>query len=610
MRAAGSSRSPADLDRTPSRPTPVEFEPTRLGRGGRGPDRALIVALVALFGVGLALVKPWDGGEPGSPPAAGAPVASGAPSLPGRPPRATASAPPGWTGSGAPISIAPSGWDKVAAALEMHDGWGVRALVDTPNADGGIRPVHATLTERWEPAAPPIDGALGGSLAESSTVSEAVVMPTSGEGVRALGVTAPADRTPLEVRAWRLPRDGLAPRWLDVRPVDPNVAGGHLLLLPPCRPDGPAPWWPPGSYRLDLLLGRTVTRLTVVLPDGTTALPDDPFEDAPGGRSMVVDPLLADLGGLPAGPFVVAGGAAIPVDPAFGPALDEAAAWLDAGSGRADPRAVAEVWLPDLNGIGQVLPVGARVEWAALERIAPAGLSGVDATARVVTDVRGRSSTVVFSPPGEGAWPAGTYALDVRWTEGGVRQAGRWHIAVLPGPPRRTGAWTSLARGWARHGGAWGIVTGTAEPLRGGPAAAGIRFVPQEPGTARVNPSTLGERCTGGVLVDARRPVVAIAHPVEADVRSVRVERRFVEGRRLLVAVSAAPNVVPGLSIVGPSAEAPWAAGYYRLVIETADGDASLVVCLGEVGRSGSSVAPATASAEAYVAAQAASTTK
>jgi hypothetical protein len=444
MRPVGSSRSPADRERAAARSSEVAFEPTRLGRRPGNPDRARIVAGLVVAVVGVALVKPWDDG-PASPAAAGpSPAPPTASSSPDASPAASAAAGPRWTGFGTQLSGAQIRWDDAVEALVAHDGWGVRALVDTPNVDGGIRPAFATLSERWEPAAPAIDGALGGSLAAEGTVSEAVVMPTGGQSVRALGVTAPSGRTPLELRAWWLPGNGAAPRWLDVRPVDPNVAGGHLLLLPPRLSDGPAAAWPAGSYRFDVLLGATVTRLTIILPHDGTLRDGAPFGNT---AERTVDPLKADLGGLPAGPFVVAGGVAIRVPSSLGPALGEAAAWLDVASSADGTGTVAEVWLPGLNGIGAVLPVGARLEWAALERVAPAALVGVDAAARVLTDVRGRSSSVLFSPPAAEPWPAGTYALDVRWEADGVEQAGRWHVVVLPGPARRTGAWTSLAPG-------------------------------------------------------------------------------------------------------------------------------------------------------------------
>jgi hypothetical protein len=151
-------------------------------------------------------------------------------------------------------------------------------------------------------------------------------------------------------------------------------------------------------------------------------------------------------------------------------------------------------------------------------------------------------------------------------------------------------------------------VTGTASPLGGGPAAVGIRFAPQSPGRTGLAPEQLGERCRGGALIDASSPAFGLAHPVAAAPRSVRAERLFVGDRRLSVPATLAPGVVPGLSVVGPSAEASWPPGYYRLVVETTGGEASLVLCLGEVGAAGSSVDPATASEEAYTAAHLAST--
>jgi hypothetical protein len=499
-------------------------------------------------------------------------------------------------------------WSEVALALRSHESWGIRALVDSPNLDGGIRPIHATLTERWEVAAPAIDGALGSSLAGRGAVSEAVLLPTDGERVRVIGITAPAGRTPLDVRVWWL-RPGEPPRWLDARPVDPDVPGSHILLLPPRRADGSADRWPAGAYRLDVLLGSAITQFTVVLPpgEGRFGLRDvpDPFASAAGGAPLI-DPLAADVAGLEAGPFVISNGQAISVSaPLTGP-LGEAAAWLDAETGLSGSRRVAQVWQPDANGIGFSLAVGARLEWAALERLAPAPLVGVDAAARPFPVATGSVSTVVFSQPDGSPWPLGAYALDVRWTEEGETFAGRWHVELVPGPLRRSGVWARAVRAWARHAGTWGIVSGTAEPLEGGPSGVAIRIQPQVPTVASPGVEALGERCAGGALLDTSRPVFGIAHPADFEIVGVTVERLFLDDRRLPWPVASSVEVVPGLTIVGPLAEVPMDAGYYRVRVFTPDGPASLVVCLGEARRARSAVDPATAMVEAYAAAWAA----
>ena len=619
MRPAASSRSPADPDRPPARPTEVAFEPTRLGGGPGRREPAIAVGIVAAIFIGLAIAKPWDWGGPTG--IASVPSASTVPSA------SSGSAPSGSTGpdaSGVPdagqtppagqIRVAPPpivSWDDVAPALSAHDTWGIRALVDSPNLDGGIRPIHATLTERWEAAAPAIDGALGSSLAGRGAVSEAVLLPTAGERVRVIGVTAPAGRMPLDVRVWWL-QPGEPPRWLDARPVDPDVPGSHLLLLPPRRPDGTAERWPAGAYRLDVLLGSAITQFTVVLPpgEGRFGLRDvpDPFGADVTAAAPMPDPLLADLVGLESGPFVVAYGQAVSVNAPLADSLDEPAAWLDAETGLSGSRRVGQVWQPDATGIGLTLAVGARLEWAALERLAPAALFGVDAAARPIRVGSGSISTVVFSQPDGSPWPAGAYALDVRWIEEGETFAGRWHLDLVPGPLRRSGVWARAVRAWARHAGTWGIVSGTAEPLEGGPSGVAIRIQPQlpTPTPASPGPEGLGERCAGGALLDTSRPVFGIAYPANTAIAGVTVERLFAGGRRVSWPVASSVAVVPGLTIVGPLAELTLDPGYYRVRLRGPDGETSLVVCLGEARRARSAVDPATATAEAFEAALAA----
>src|SRR5690606_5410247 len=157
-----------------------------------------------------------------------------------------------------------------------------------------------------------------------------------------------------------------------------------------------------------------------------------------------------------------------------------------------------------------VLPGGASLEWAAFERVVPGPLSGVLASARSFRQEAGGVPTVVFSPSGGRAWAAGTRALDGRRAEDRERLAGRSGGAVRPGPGRRSAAWTVCARAWAPFAGTWGIVTGTADPRRGGPAATPASHRPQEPASYTAGPSGPPDGCPSGVLPDPDRPIFGV----------------------------------------------------------------------------------------------------
>jgi hypothetical protein len=582
----------------------TRFDPVRLGGGRRGgPNRGLVTAVLLVAFVAVALWKPWELAAPAAPrPSRDASPADRPTARPG----ATAEDRP----ADGPHSVlanpvpgrptAAASWADVAPALRLHSRWGVRALVDR---------LGRGLVERWKPSSPPVIVPPSGGVPAGHAVgirSAGVVMDTAGGHVRVLGVTAPPDETPLDVRVWWVPDSG-DPVWLDVRAVDPAIPGAHLLLLPPRRVDGTAASWPPGRYRVDLLLGRAVVRMTVILPqaaDSPERLERDPFVPAPPGpRPAPANPYSADLGGLQPGAFVVADGIAVNVASRLGGPLDATGAWLDArvsaafGGDRPRDADVADVWLPGINGIGVMLPAEGRLEWASLERLAPTPLVGVDAVSRSIVDARGGSPSVVFAPPRGGTWLAGTYAIDVRYLDHGFRRSGTYHIAIRPAPLRRSGALTAAVRAWAGSGGNWGILTGIVEPLEGGPADAAIRWWGQAPSTVAADPATLGTGCTGAARM-GNDAVIGLAHPPAEAPESVHVERLFEGGRVLEVPVQASLGVVPGLSIVTSAAEQPFAEGYYRITAEPAG--AQLVFCVGPARRMPDAVDPASASLAAF----------
>jgi hypothetical protein len=588
----------------------VEFDPVRIGGGRRWPEPGTIVLVVAVLFVGLALLKPWETGRDGSD-AHGPAVAeaSSAPSVvpptPNEPPP-TSSEPPD-------RGIAPEfvvTWAHVAAALQSHETWGVQAFVDRRIVEGLARPRGARLFERWEPAAPPQPGIPDGSL-PAGNAEETVVMPTSDEPVRVLGITSPVASRPLDARVWWL-RPDEPPRWLDVRPVGVAVQDGHLLLLPPRRTDGTASTWPPGRYRFDLLLGTSVTRITVILPS-SVARPDpadggDPF--TPGSTvsqghagPFQVRTFGAGLSSTDTGAFVVAEGRAIPLDAPGTVPLDEAAAWLDAAAGRpGQARAVAEVGARGVTGIGLRLPTGSEIRHIRLVRLAPAPLTeGANHFVGRFQEAAASLEVALFpAPGGPGAtWLPGSYAIEATWLEEGEPRTATWHMTLSPSPRAASGAWTRLVRAWARHAGEWGIVTGMSESTDL-PAGFAIRHLSQEPGTVEPSPESLGATCDTGALLDVTRRVFAIAHPPEIALRSVRMERLFVGGRSLAQPVSVAAAAVPGLSVVSAPVVGSWPVGYYRLLLDDGRDERSLVVCLGFTRRVAPHVPLETGSIDAW----------
>ena len=214
---ADEPRGSFELEPAPIRPRRRRFDPLVLG------------VAVVVGGLALAIVKPWDDAAPG----ASAPVPSASPVA------FTASAP---TTPGAPRSGLPPA-ERVTDVLRKRDAWGVRAIVS--NQDGEA--------DRW--VATPI----------GTGRSEPYRIGGGTERIVALGVTSPAQVTPLDVRIWR-PTTDWGWQWLDVRPVATDVPGADLLFWPPAT-NGDAPGtWPAGRYRIDVLRGSTIERIDIELP--------------------------------------------------------------------------------------------------------------------------------------------------------------------------------------------------------------------------------------------------------------------------------------------------------------------------------------------------------
>ena len=190
------------------------------------------------------MLKPWDE-DPAPVPrlAAVDPVASAAPE---KPPLAESRNPSLASVRGPRLG------DDLRAAAEPRDEWGIRAVsrrIGTSVAEA------LRLADRWRPIADPTaDGA----------VPQAVGAGLTGDTVLALEVTSPGDALILDLRAW----------WIDSRgeehPVAPRpVRGpqsGSRLWLPDLTAMTDGGGWPPGTYRLRVLVGPEAADLTVTIP--------------------------------------------------------------------------------------------------------------------------------------------------------------------------------------------------------------------------------------------------------------------------------------------------------------------------------------------------------
>ena len=414
------------------------------------PDRAALVAAVALVFVALGLLKPWPAGPPSD-------VA------PTQAPRPT----PAFRMSALPTEPRPVALDATAvAALTIpRDAWGLRLITATGPGDA--------LGQLWIPAVASIH--TGWDRFELP--SGAAVSTVPAERVVAVGITAPDDETPLAMRAWQLGPGGVA-RLVTLRDAAATAAGSNRsaatvaasaslsrrLFLPPPdlavsaasatasvdgiatapRAEQPTPAkpvrWPGGVYRFDVLVGDELRTLTLVLP------PTSPESDLEAAgldietvdRAQVDEVLAAADFATPELAWV--DGTSILHLASAGPAAsvrtDTAAGVADTAVGAAalfDPLSAAG-WVrqPDVAALGVVLPRGAVATFGSVIQVVPYHPGAAD-VATWFSFRPGQPTNGALLWSSDGPFPVGIYHIDVSWISQGTEFAATWTVALTGG---------------------------------------------------------------------------------------------------------------------------------------------------------------------------------
>jgi hypothetical protein len=556
----------------------------KVRRPGRGPEPAVVVALALVAFVGVALLKPWD-------PRMDAPGTEGEsgdrPVTSGKAEAATPQVAAADLGLGAPrspgllrLGLPRFGWPRVARLGAAPDRWGVLAIVARPDRRPGGRPRGSDeilvdgwfLSERWSAAAPTAPGLLSYSSDPERIVSDAVLMATDGAAVAALGITSPLSDVPLDVRIWRLSPDGGAQR-LVLRDLAGGQPGGQRLFLPPWDAGGGEEHWLPALYRVDLLMGNYITRLTVLLPGTAPATPARPR----GALTILADGALGDsFQSLPLGPFAIdAELGAVHLAALPGRSLDERETWLLAGSGQrvGEGTSIARLASDRILAFGLELPDARRIRSAVLHRLAPVASSMSLATLpgwRRPGDTRPRAWLAwAMLRPGERdeAWQPGVYRIDAEWLEGGRLERGSWHIdLVAAGAPLTIAPYLAATGDWADLAGRPSVIVGTAQHWQGGPRNAQVRSFRQHPDTVDPEPAALGGDCRGGALIDGGQRLIGIGHAHGHLVpTTVLVKRRFEFGQSVEIPAAVSAAGLPGLAILGSADGGFWPPGYYTV---------------------------------------------
>ncbi len=391
----------------------VDFDPVRLGPRRRRIDPVLVGVVVVAIALVAAVLKPWEAGPaPGRPDAsAAAPAAAAAGTT-----AASAGIPAGPSGTVVPSGLSPT-WDDIRPYATARDAWGVDAILAGPSASTGAAGPD-TYLEQWS------------ALTRTAAATYAVDIPGEDEAVVALGVTFPFDEVPQDARIWRV-HTGEQLEWMDARPVDGSMAAGSLVFERPGG--GPASLaWPPGEYRIDVLVDDFIGRIEVNIPGrlGPVPAPDAwPASAADLVAAKTVDPSVTGQG-----PFAVVDGVSVGLTARLGPLLDEPAEWhasIASDGRRVGPVAVAH--LPRATGLGVMFTEHAVVGSVTIERLAPDDRVGSAPPFGGVSSLHGRTPYLVFTPYGGGAWSPGVYAITASWTDPAGAHAGTWHIELRPG---------------------------------------------------------------------------------------------------------------------------------------------------------------------------------
>ena len=550
----------------------AEIKPIKLGPRRRRIDPVAVGLVVVVAALGLAVVKPWGGDAPGI-----AAVPSSAP-----PP---ASAEPLVTSTRG--ALVPPTWSDILTVVSRRTEWGIRTIViGAATAPSSATPSSATpssaasqrYAERWV-------------AADLNGLDQASAVVKGGDGaIVALGVTFPQDETPLAVRIW-LDHAGGEIEWMDAQPIDAVPARGAYLFLRRSVAGAAVRSWGPGRYRVEVLLGGGIRRITVEIPDRSGVVPDPaawPNDDARAGVFNA-----SGLNGLPLGLFAEVGGVMVPLASSAGPRLDETRAWLDvdpAATGLEPRSFVARTFQPHAFRIGVVLPPWSRIRSAVLRRVAHPDATSESLVDPFTTGSGSALSFVAFAPPGGAAWRPGVYALSVAWSDGDGAHARTWNVELRPGPLPAEPVLLSAARAWARYAGSIGVLVGTMKSIDGMSDASAIRLleiVPQK-GLRYAGLSGSDLIGCGPTIIEGRPTVIGFVGPVRTKLAPVvsRILYPFADTGQLEVLTVA--DLIPGLTLVAPfvTAEFGGPAAYGFRVGSTGDA-AGYTICIGLVPPAG-----------------------
>jgi hypothetical protein len=231
------------------------------------------------------------------------------------------------------------------------------------------------------------------------------------------------------VRFWLLHQSNEF-EWINAARIDNQAETRAPLLVRMPLLDGVVPVpWEAGQYRVDVLMGDGIHRISVVIPK---QFGDEPGPDEwPVRAPDTVAAAASDPSAIRVGLFATVDGAAVSIPAREAQPLGEAQAWDDEVI--ADDSIVAATYLPRATGLGVMLTSHAAVAAASIRRLAPDPLADPPPASGGISDAQGRTPFVVFAAPDGGVWTPGVYAVTVDWEDAAGPHHGTWHVELRPG---------------------------------------------------------------------------------------------------------------------------------------------------------------------------------
>ncbi|MBA3235601.1 MAG: hypothetical protein H0T59_06375 [Chloroflexi bacterium] len=394
----------------------VEFEPVRIGPRRRPLDPLLLGVAAIVIVLSVAILKPWDRAGSASE-ADASPSIGAAADVPGSLPTPDESHDPAAASPGASESVddlepVPT-WADLRPYVADHARAGATAILLGRTAQDGDRTARRYV-ERWA------------AVRSGFDPTDSVYLARDDQSIVALGVTFSPDRIPDDVRIWRI-HAGDRLEWVDAVQIAGEAPPGTLLFAPFVREPGEPHTWGGGHYRIDLLTGERIDRITIQIPGrfGTVSEPDA----WPAGVADLIPARDGDPSNVRRGPFVLVDGVGVPIASRSARPLSELEAWT--ASTRADrlrPGPVYAAYLPRATGIGALLTPHADVESAELRRIAPGALDEGPLMFGGISAWQGGTPFIVFAPAAEepGQRVCTSSACAGRTIDGSTTRPGTW----------------------------------------------------------------------------------------------------------------------------------------------------------------------------------------